>query len=287
MRIGPDERGRAAPRQARARPASRACSSRRIRRAAAVASPNSAARRARERRQRARRGLRLGERLGGADRLAHAVGELLIARHHGLQALLGIRAGDARQREAGLLAGQAAHHLIQELQAVGQALRGRSRIAHARGEPVQILLNALHHELETLQITAHALELLHAHRARQIAQLREQLGRQIAGFLIRCLNGLARPVVPRRPRARPSESLFHAAAFAGAGTRVRQRGAQALEARRALGQRIECARLRRAARFAPRTACAGPPGRARRAPQARRHWAQARSTRRRNPNTAR
>ena len=80
---------------------------------------------------------------------------------------------------------QAAHHLIQEFQAVRQPLRGGRRIAHAGTQAVQILLDALHRQFEALEVTAHALELLTAHGAAKIAEFGQQLrapGRALPGW---------------------------------------------------------------------------------------------------------
>jgi len=169
---------------------------------------------------------------------------LLIPGNHGFQALLGFRAADPRQSKAGFLAGQTAYYLIQELQTIGEALRGRSGIAHANRETVQILLNALHHELEALQIPAHSLELLHPDRTGKIAQLRQQLRRQFTSLLIGRLNTFhgGSSVTDRfhgirqlAPRGRVTGSVTRSP--------VRHGAAQGLQARHALGERIESARL--------------------------------------------
>ena len=96
--------------------------------------------------------------------------ELLIPLHHRLQSLLRVVAGHPGQRQAGLLTREAAHHLIQEFQAVRQPLRRGRGVVHARTHAVQLLLHTLHGEFKSLQVAAHPLELLHPDRAGKVAQ---------------------------------------------------------------------------------------------------------------------
>jgi hypothetical protein len=101
------------------------------------------------------------------------------------------------------------------------------------------LLNALNHELETVHVPAHSFELLHAHRAGEIAQLRQQLRRKFAGLLVRDLYGLhGNPGLADRAHRRAE---FVPVAVAGGGGRapVGRIAAQGVQLRRALGERIE------------------------------------------------
>ena len=165
---------------------------------------------------------------------------MLISLNHGLQALLRIGTGHAGQRKTGFLTRQAAHHLIQEFQAVRQVLRGGRGVADARTQTVQLLLHPLNGEFEPFQIAAHAVQFLHADGARKVAQFREQFRRDIARLLIRNSNRFHRGSgCPDRGRS--LANLVPGRVRGGFG--IRQRAAQALHSGCARGEGIECARL--------------------------------------------